>query len=171
MATIDRYPLDVQYCGVCGMPPEYCEYSGETVKCHEWMKTNLPSYYSRLVEKAGEKLDELTLEESKRQTRGGKGLRKNKKKEGDEDKGIQVSRSLRSKKKCVTVVTGMKTFGIDLKKASKMFAQHFSCGSSVTGEDEIGIQGDVGEDIVDFITEKWPEVDEELIELIGDQKG
>lgn len=28
----------------------------------------------------------------------------------------------------------------------------------MTGEDEIGIQGDVGEDIVDFITEKWPEV-------------
>lgn len=22
MATVDRYPLDVQYCGVCGMPPE-----------------------------------------------------------------------------------------------------------------------------------------------------
>lgn len=71
-----------------------------------------------------------------------------------------------------------------------MFAQHFSCGSSVTGEDEIGIQGDVGEDIVDFITEKWPEVgdiilytgfithllfaiqvEEDLIELVGDQKG
>lgn len=50
------------------------------------------------------------------------------------------------------------SLGIDLKKASKMFAQHFSCGSSVTGEDEIGIQGDVGEDIVDFITDKWPEV-------------
>ena len=76
----------------------------------------------------------------------------------------------------MTVVTGMKTFGegaivyrmpslfnshlgIDLKKASKMFAQHFSCGSSVTGDDEIGIQGDVGEDIVEFITDKWPEVD------------
>ena len=51
MATVDRYPLDVQYCGVCGMPPEYCDFSGETAKCHEWMKTNLPSYYSRLVEK------------------------------------------------------------------------------------------------------------------------
>ena len=47
---------------------------------------------------------------------------------------------------------------IDLKKASKSFAQHFSCGSSVTGEDEIVIQGDVTDNIIDFIQEKWPEV-------------
>ena len=47
---------------------------------------------------------------------------------------------------------------IDLRKASKMFAQHFSCGSSVTGEDEVVIQGDVWEDILEFIPEKWPEV-------------
>jgi len=48
--------------------------------------------------------------------------------------------------------------GIDLKKASKSFAQHFSCGSSVTGDDEIVIQGDVSYDIIDFIQSKWPEV-------------
>ena len=47
---------------------------------------------------------------------------------------------------------------IDLRKASKMFAQHFSCGSSVTGEDEVVIQGDVWEDVLEFIPEKWPEV-------------
>jgi len=39
-----------------------------------------------------------------------------------------------------------------------MFAQHFSCGSSVTGEDEVVIQGDVWEDVLEFIPEKWPEV-------------
>ena len=48
--------------------------------------------------------------------------------------------------------------GIDLKKASKIFAQHFSCGSSVTGDDEIVIQGDICYDTVDFIQQKWPEV-------------
>ena len=47
---------------------------------------------------------------------------------------------------------------VDLKKASKSFAQHFSCGSSVTGDDEIVIQGDVTDDVIDFIQEKWPEV-------------
>ena len=48
--------------------------------------------------------------------------------------------------------------GVDLKKASKMFAQHFSCGSSVTGDDEIVIQGDISYDVSDFIQQKWPEV-------------
>lgn len=47
---------------------------------------------------------------------------------------------------------------IELKKASKLFAQHFSCGSSVTGDDEVVVQGDVYDNIVDFIQEKWPQV-------------
>ena len=85
-----------------------------------------------------------------------------------------ISRSQRTKRKSVTVVVGLKTFGkrldtvlvellplpvvtdIDIKKASKMFAQHYSCGSSVTGEDEIVVQGDVYDDIVDFVKDKWP---------------
>ena len=47
---------------------------------------------------------------------------------------------------------------IDCKKAAKAFAQKYSCGSSVTGPDEIVIQGDVLDDLLDFIPEKWPEV-------------
>jgi density-regulated protein DRP1 len=43
-------------------------------------------------------------------------------------------------------------FGVDLKKAAKQFASKFATGSSVSknpqGEDEIVIQGDVGDDIV-----------------------
>jgi hypothetical protein len=47
----DCYPLRVDYCGICTMPPEYCEYSSNPARCHEWMKIHLPGYYSRLVEK------------------------------------------------------------------------------------------------------------------------
>jgi len=50
------------------------------------------------------------------------------------------------------------TLEIDLKKASKSFAQHFSCGSSVTGDDEVVVQGDVTDDIIDLIQKNWPEV-------------
>lgn len=39
-----------------------------------------------------------------------------------------------------------------------MFAQHFSCGSSVTGDDEVVVQGDVYDNIVDFVKDKWPQV-------------
>lgn len=47
---------------------------------------------------------------------------------------------------------------IDLKQASKLFAQKFACGSSVTGADEIVIQGDVKDDLFDLIPSKWPQV-------------
>lgn len=49
-------------------------------------------------------------EEKKRQKRGGKGMIKAKKKE-DGPKQVCVSRAPRGKKKSVTVVTGLSTFG------------------------------------------------------------
>lgn len=42
--------------------------------------------------------------------------------------------------------------------AAKFFGTKFACGSSVTGDDEIVIQGDVKDDLFDIIPEKWPEV-------------
>lgn len=48
--------------------------------------------------------------------------------------------------------------GIDLKLAAKFFGQKFACGSSLTGDDEIVIQGDVKDDLLDLIPEKWPDV-------------
>jgi len=47
---------------------------------------------------------------------------------------------------------------IDLKVASKFFGGRFACGSSVTGDDEIVIQGDVKDELFDVLTEKWPQV-------------
>jgi len=77
---------------------------------------------------------------------------------------------LSGKKKYVTVVTGLASFDIELKDAAKFFASKFACGSSVTGADEIVIQGDVKDDLFDLISEKWPEVDEDLIDDLGDRK-
>jgi len=88
------------------------------------------------------------------------------------DKGpkkLVVSRSQRNKKKYVTVVSGLGTFGVDLKVASKKFGAKFACGSSVTGDDEIVIQGDIVDDLIEFIADTF-DVDEDLIEDGGDQK-
>ena len=59
---------------------------------------------------------------------------------------------------CSYKIYALVSVEIDLKKASKIFAQHFSCGSSVTGEDEVVVQGDVTDDIFDLIQKHWPEV-------------
>ncbi|XP_045477353.1 density-regulated protein homolog [Harmonia axyridis] len=162
------YPIHVQYCGNCNMPIEYCEYYPEYEKCKTWLEKNLPDEFDKM-----KVIDELegagNEEEKKRQKRGGKGIIKTKKKE-DAPKRVCVSRAPRGKKKSVTVVTGLNTFDIDLKVAAKYFGTKFACGSSVTGDDEIVIQGDVKDDLFDIIPDKWPEIDEDFIEDLGDQK-
>ncbi|XP_034943493.1 density-regulated protein homolog [Chelonus insularis] len=165
------YPIQVQYCGNCSLPIEYCEYYPEYDKCKQWLEAHLPKEFEKI------KLQEDGMsgesgagdDEKKRQKRGGKGMLKAKKKE-DVPKLVTVSRAPRGKKKSVTVVTGLNTFHIDLKVAAKFFGSKFACGSSVTGDDEIVIQGDVKDELFDVIPEKWPQIDEDLIDDLGDQK-
>lgn len=52
-----------------------------------------------------------TDDDKKRQKRGGKGMVKAKKTRDDGPKKVCVSRAARGKKKSVTVVTGLSTFG------------------------------------------------------------
>lgn len=67
---------------------------------------------------------------------------------------------------CLTNFYFLVVLDIDLKVAAKFFGTKFACGSSVTGDDEIVIQGDVKDDLFDIIPEKWPEVRIYLIQGI-----
>merc|ERR1712156_1327449 len=163
-----NYPLVVEYCGNCSMPFEFCENYPDFESCKKWMADNLPEQLEKLTTE--EAADGADGDEKKRQKRGGKGMKKAKKKEADVEKKIVLSIAPRGKKKAVTVVQGLKTFGIDLKVASKFFGQKFACGASITGDDEIVIQGDFKDDLFDLIPEKWEEVDEDLIEDLGSKK-
>uniref|UniRef100_M3XK51 Density-regulated protein n=1 Tax=Latimeria chalumnae TaxID=7897 RepID=M3XK51_LATCH len=107
-------------------------------------------------------------EEKRTRRRGGRGLIKQKKKTVPQK--ITIAKIPRAKKKYVTRVCGLATFEIELKEAQRFFAQKFSCGASVTGDDEIIIQGDFTDDIIDVIQEKWPEVDDDSIEDLGEVK-
>jgi len=158
----DNYPLEVDYCGLCGLPPEYCEYGAELDKCKEWLKENIPDLYEELTALT-EGLAIDGEQNKKRQTRGGKANKIVTKQKAAEKKLI-LSSETRSKKKSVTIIKGLSTFGIDPKKASKQLANRFACGASVQAGDEIVIQGDVAYDLIDFLQEKWPEIDEDNIE-------
>merc|ERR1719186_744250 len=114
------------------------------------MAEKLPEQFEKMTTDDG--ADGADADEKKRQKRGGKGMMKAK------------------KKKAVTVVQGMRTFGIDLKVASKFFSSKFACSSSVTGDDEIVIQGDVKDELFDVLPAKFPEIDEDLIDDIGERK-
>jgi len=163
-----EYPLTLHYCGNCSMPLEYCEFYPQYEKCKEWLEQHLPEEFDKMT-----KLNEGSGDgddDKKRQKRGGKGMMRAKKKE-EVEKKVCLSRAPRGKRKSVTVITGLSTFGIDLKMASKYFANKFSCGASVTGNgDEIVVQGDVKDDLFDILPEKWEEIDEDLIDDLGDMK-
>ncbi|KAJ8042964.1 Density-regulated protein [Holothuria leucospilota] len=160
-------PVEVVYCGECSLPVEYCEYHPNYEKCKAWLEKNFPDLFEKLT-LADEKGDDQKDEKNKRQKRGGKGVVKTKKK--TEPQTVTVARVTRNKKKFVTVIRGLATHDIELKKASKQFANHFSCGSAVTAEDEIVIQGDVTDEVIEFILKKFPQIDEDSIEDLGDQK-
>ena len=178
-----KYPLNVLYCGECSMPVEYCEYWPAADKCKEWALKNAPDALGKVTVSedsgagdagggsggGGGEAEGEGDEKGKRQTRGGKGMMRAKKKQEKGPKKLVISRSQRNKKKYVTVVTGLGTFGVDLKVASKKFGAKFACGSSVTGDDEIVIQGDIVDDLIEFIADTFS-IDEDLIEDGGDQK-
>ncbi|XP_003727531.1 density-regulated protein homolog [Strongylocentrotus purpuratus] len=161
-----NYPLKVNYCGVCSMPFEYCEYLADYDKCKRWWEEHFPDFFERAM-KIGDGVDGEGDDPKKRQKRGGRGVIKAKKQV--EKSKISVGRVTRNKKKFVTVVKGLETHGVSLKEAAKLFGRHFSCGSSVSG-DEIVIQGDFVEDVMVLLVEKYPEIEEDDIEDIGKQK-
>ncbi|XP_072310415.1 density-regulated protein isoform X2 [Eucyclogobius newberryi] len=174
-----KYPLKVLYCGVCSLPTEYCEYMPEPAKCRQWLEKNFPDVFARMTVGSaantpkqepgtGESPPVAEEEEKKKQKRGGRGQIKQKKKTVPQK--VTIARIPRAKKKYVTRVCGLATFDIDLKEAQRFFAQKFSCGASVTAEDEIIIQGDFTDDIIDVIQEKWPEVDDDSIDDLGEVK-
>uniref|UniRef100_A0A8C7LKY7 Density-regulated protein n=1 Tax=Oncorhynchus mykiss TaxID=8022 RepID=A0A8C7LKY7_ONCMY len=174
-----KCPKKVQYCGVCSLPTEYCEYMPEPSKCRQWLEKNFPGVFARmsvcpqsssLRKDHGTKILPLQLDPGLPDgpPPGGRGQIKQKKKTVPQK--ITIAKIPRAKKKYVTRVCGMNTFDIDLKEAQRFFAQKFSCGASVTAEDEIIIQGDFTDDIIDVIQEKWPEVDDDSIEDLGEVK-
>uniref|UniRef100_A0A667Y4Y5 Density-regulated protein n=1 Tax=Myripristis murdjan TaxID=586833 RepID=A0A667Y4Y5_9TELE len=167
-----KYPLKVLYCGdmyvvvtSCILPClQYCEYMPEPAKCRQWLEKNFPEVFARMSvgntpkqeTGSGEAPPAGEEEEKKKQKRGGRGQIKQKRKPVPQK--VTIAKIPRAKKKYVTRVCGLATFDIDLKEAQRFFAQKFSCGASVTAEDEIIIQGDFTDDIIDVIQEKWPEV-------------
>ena len=42
-APVDSpFPLTVVYCGICGVPPEYCPYGPDWERCRVWITDNCP---------------------------------------------------------------------------------------------------------------------------------
>ncbi|KAL6585831.1 hypothetical protein OROMI_002475 [Orobanche minor] len=94
-----------------------------------------------------------------------------KKKERQE---VIIEKMTRNKRKCITTVKGLDLFGVKLNDASKKLGKKFATGASVvkgpTEKEQIDVQGDISYDIVEFITDTWPDVPESAIFFIEDGK-
>ncbi len=84
---------------------------------------------------------------------------------------VTVSRISRSKRKFLTLVSGLEAYNVAPKDACSLFKKKFACGvSQVKGADDIEIQGDVSFEVVEFIVETWPQVNKKSIKFGEDAK-
>ncbi|KAK6147708.1 hypothetical protein DH2020_018620 [Rehmannia glutinosa] len=126
-------PVQVLYCGVCGIPAEYCEFGPEFEKCKPWLIQNAPDLYPDLLKGA---------------------LAKDADKVSDQLQSTSISDAGSSKpKEEVKRLPGGK-----IKKKGP------------TEKEQIDVQGDIAYDIVEFITDTWPDVLETSIFFIEDGK-
>eukprot|EP00793_Prasinoderma_coloniale_P005821 PRCOL_00004295-RA len=189
--------VEVFYCGVSGLPPEYIEWLGkdEVERCKPWLKANYPRVYELWPEWEGEDggsgdagegpsaqaggaggegadaaADELAkLAVGDKEKKSGKGGKKKKK-----EKELVVTKAVRNKRKCITTVTGLHHWKVKLSEASKLFGKKFACGASVTKNasqvEEIDIQGDCLYEVTELILKKYPDVDKDAIYWVEDKK-
>jgi density-regulated protein DRP1 len=88
---------------------------------------------------------------------------------------VLIKRVERNKRKHVTVITGLEVFGLENKKIAKDLGKKFATGSSMTrspaGAEEITVQGDVSDDVREWLLDvHGDKVPEANIELIEDKK-
>ncbi|KAL5347355.1 Translation machinery-associated protein 22 [Pseudogymnoascus australis] len=174
MADTETAPLEPQarhivYCGVCTLPPEYCEFGGTTKKCREWLEQNHPDMSERIysADALEAATSTLSLDALKRATKdSAKKAAKAAQAEQKHASALAASRIIikrveRNKRKYVTAVSGLEAFGLELKKRDE---------DGEWGE-EIVVQGDVSTEIEDFLLEKYGDlVPGDNIELVEDKK-
>ncbi|KAE8355863.1 translation machinery-associated protein 22 [Aspergillus coremiiformis] len=180
---VDPQARHVVYCGVCTLPPEYCEFGGTAKKCEEWLKENQPELYQQLHSEEAISANLSTLSVSA-QERAAKDAAKKEAKaalaeardaERKAASKVQIKRVERNKRKHVTVIAGLEVYGLENKKVAKELGKKFATGSSVTrsaaGNEEITVQGDVSDDVQDWLLEVYgKEIPEANIEIIEDKK-
>ena len=164
----------VEYCEVCGLPPEYCEYGPCFELCKPWLKEHHTDLYPDLanVEFTVDQI-QATNNAIEQRTKTTQPSRKNAKKDASA-KEVLVSLKSRQKHKYITIITGLDLYDIKIKEACKFFCKKFSCSVSSeknhSGIQEIHIQGDVKDDVAELMNETYDIPFESMFFVDGDKK-
>ncbi|KAJ6150755.1 Translation machinery-associated protein 22 [Penicillium chermesinum] len=173
----------IVYCGVCTLPPEYCEFGGTAKKCEEWLKDAEPDQWNKLYSEDALNANLSALSVSAQERAAKDAAKKEAKAAQSEARDAEkkaaskviIKRVERNKRKHVTVITGLEVFGLENKKLAKELGKKFATGSSMTrspaGAEEITVQGDVSEDVREWLNENYAsKVPDANIELVEDKK-
>ncbi|KAJ5131673.1 hypothetical protein N7448_005831 [Penicillium atrosanguineum] len=188
MAEVDSGPVEPQarhivYCGVCTLPPEYCEFGGTAKKCEDWLKEKHSDLWEGLYSTDAVTANLSTLSVSAQERAAKDAAKKEAKAAQSEARDAEkkaaskvlIKRVERNKRKYVTVLLGLEVFGLENKKIAKDLGKKFATGSSMTrspaGAEEITVQGDVSDDVREWLLEvHGDKVPAANIELIEDKK-
>ncbi|KAL7269095.1 Translation machinery-associated protein 22 [Rhizina undulata] len=185
-APVEPQAKVVIYCGVCSLPPEYCEFGTSPQKCKEWLESTHPSLVAKVYDTSAvaAAMSNLSVEAKAKAEKAEQTMQKRAQKEearAEREHAKKMSSKVilkrveRTKRKHVIIITGLEAFDLDLKKVAKDIGKRFACGSSVTkgtggGPDEIVVQGDMSDEIMEYILEKYPNVPEDNIDQIEEKK-
>jgi len=169
---ITKAAEEMVYCPTCGLPPDFCQYGPSWEKCKPWCMENFPQYYPAL---AGTSLDDAKKKAEELQEKGKVKELPGGKKKRDASPSVTIKKLTRSGKKCVTSISGLEGFEVNLEKAAKILKKKFACGCSVVkgdnGQpDSVDVQGDCEEELVDLLVAEYKIPEEKITMLEGGTK-
>jgi len=165
----------VQYCPVCGLPPDFCIWGQSWDKCKPVCMEKFPYYYPELagvdLGAAKEKAQAAEEKAKVKELPGGKKTRA-------KSPEVLIRKMTRGGRKCVTSIQGLEGFGVKPEAAAKLFKKKFACGSApVKGEqgqpDTVDIQGDFEDEVIQLLVENFKEIPKKKISIVegGKVKG
>jgi len=168
----DYPPIDslgeVEYCPTCGLPPDFCQYGPSWERCKPWCMEKYPQYYPELsgvsIEDAKKSAEAAADKGKVKELPGGK-------KKREASPHVTIRKLSRGGRKCVTSVTGLEGFGVNLDAATKVFKKKFSCGVSVVkgdpGQpDSVDIQGDFDHDLIELCQKEYKDIPREKFTIV-----
>eukprot|EP01028_Stygiella_incarcerata_P008396 TRINITY_DN364_c0_g1_i1.p2 TRINITY_DN364_c0_g1~~TRINITY_DN364_c0_g1_i1.p2 ORF type:complete len:187 (-),score=74.27 TRINITY_DN364_c0_g1_i1:55-615(-) len=157
--------VEVLYCGVCGFPVEYCEFSSTFEKCKPWLRVHCPDAYpAEVLHPKGVEGGEDGEKDGS--TEPGEEEKEKEKKEKKEKKGkkgksnrniVSITLAKRKKKKKTMSVEGLGKVdpSIQIEDLAKLCRKKFACGCAVgkgvTGEKYLEVQGDFCDNMVELL--------------------
>ncbi|KAL0488083.1 translation machinery-associated protein [Acrasis kona] len=134
-----KYPVSVNYCKVCTLPIEFCEFCDKWVKCQEYLAEAFPDKLKELqdLRENDKNKNKVINKKVAAEAEGREPSGKPKKKVEAE---LVITITKRTKHKAITTITGMDHFGVDASALAKTLKKKFSSGASLVSKPEPGIE-------------------------------